>query len=180
MTSLLGFVLVLTVMMGPLLGGAGIALSAYRRREVREPRVWDGGRGPGWAMTMLLALLAGVAWMAVWYSWGGGPGHNQYPHWQVLCSVICVVASTAALGWWARWRLSGPLAAAVGSGLGVCLVFAGYGAATDSTGLWGVGLLFLIVGAVIGLLPISMAVTRLRGRGLAHGAKREGPPQPVE
>ncbi len=187
MTLVFVFVGVLIYWGTPVVTAAAL-LYAYRRREASAPVRWDSGRGPGWGVTMLLSLLAGVAWMVVWYSWGGGPGHNQYPHWQVACSAVCIAASTAGLGWWARWRLSGPLAAVLGSVAGVCAVFAAVGAREDDTGLWAAGMLLLMWCAGVGLFLVASVISGIhaygtQGRsqeGAVHGAKREGPPQPVE
>lgn len=139
----------------PLMGA--LLLRGYRRAENRQPQHWDSGSGLGWSALFALGLLSGVVWMIAWYSWGGGTG-NQYPHWQVACSMLCVAASVVGLGCWARWRLSGPLAAAMGTVLGVCLPFGIHGATHDDTGLWLTGLMFLEAGASVGLLLVSTAV----------------------
>lgn len=99
------------------------------------------------------------------------------------------VAVAAGLGWWARWRLSGPLAAAMGSVAGACAVFAAVGAREDDTGLWAAGMLLLMWCAGVGLLLVASVVSGIHAYGVrgessqespAHGAKRKGPPQPVE
>ncbi|WPF66715.1 MULTISPECIES: hypothetical protein [unclassified Corynebacterium] len=164
--SVLGVILILGL--PPLVGA--LILRSYRRAERQQPEKWDSGAGAGWPVLFGLGLLGGVGWMIAWYSWGGGPG-NQYPHWQVAASVICVVASVVGLGCWARWRISGPLVAAMGTVLGVCLPFGIHGAMHDDTGLWLAGLMFLEIGASVGLLLVSTAVTV--GRHWWQGRRQE-------
>ncbi|KQB84036.1 hypothetical protein Cocul_00832 [Corynebacterium oculi] len=172
--AVLGAVLILGA--PPLVGV--LVLRAYRKAERREPKRWDSGAGPGAPVLFGLGLVSGVAWIALWYSWGGGPMRNQYPHWQVVASAICVVAGAVALGCWARWLLSGPLVAAMGTALGLCVGFAFLWAPQDDTGLWLAGLMFVEAGASVGLLVVSAAVTVGRrwrqARRVGRAAPRPG------
>ncbi|KQB87618.1 hypothetical protein Clow_00678 [Corynebacterium lowii] len=152
---------------------AAALIAFYRVAEHKNPERWDTSTGPQWWAVLLLALLSGVIWMIAWYSWGGGAARNSYPLWQVLGSVACVVAGTVGLGFWARWRLSGPLSAAVGTMIGVCLAF-GFGeVAQDSTGQSAAGLLLLAAGGGLGLFLVSLAVTALRVHGVPAPSSTE-------
>lgn len=114
------------------------------------------------ATAVALALFAAAMWFA-WLGWDDdyylvdGVPQGPYRAWQVLgCGVsiaaAAVLASLRATGTWAVVVLA---AAAV---LGFAVPWSMDAASTDDSGLWVVGLVFLVVGGGIGLL-VLMAIT---------------------
>ncbi len=116
------------------------------------------------------ALALGLFAVAMWFSWLGwdheyylvdGVAQGPYRSWQVLgcglsIATAAVLAHLSVRGVWAIFVLA---AAAI---IGFAVPWALDAAATDDSGLWVVGLLFLLVGGGLGLvvlLSISAAVT---------------------
>ena len=107
----------------------------------------------------------------MWFAWLGwdheyyqvdGVPQGPYRAWQVLgCGLSIAVAAVLAYLWvrsvWAIFVL------AAAADIGFAVPWALDAASTDDSGLWVVGLLFLLVGGGIGLmvlLAVSAAATR--------------------
>ncbi|WP_104106167.1 hypothetical protein [Nocardioides sp. 616] len=124
----------------------------------------------------LLALVAAGMWFA-WLGWDqeyylvDGERQGPYRPWQVLgCALSVVVAATLALLWVrpagadrsGRGAVPVLSAAAV---VGFAVPWAVDAATSDDSGLWVVGLLFLLVGGGLGLtvlLGIAAVASRRR------------------
>lgn len=119
------------------------------------------------------AVALGLFAAAMWFAWLGwdheyyqvdGVAQGPYRAWQVFgCGLSIAAASVLAYlrvrGVWAIFVLA---AAAV---IGFAVPWALDAASTDDSGLWVVGLLFLLVGGGLGLvtlLVVSAAATSLR------------------
>lgn len=115
------------------------------------------------------ALALGFFAVAMWFSWLGwdheyylvdGVTQGPYRSWQVLgCGLSIATAAVLAHLWVRGVRAIFVLAAA--ACVGFAVPWALDAAATDDSGLWVVGLLFLLVGGGLGLvalLSISAAV----------------------
>ncbi|CAM3197047.1 hypothetical protein [Tsukamurella hominis] len=132
-----------------------------------------------------LALVSAGAWFAFlgWdheYYEVDGVAQGPYRPWQVIaCGTVIVLACTAAFAYLRRvWLLAViPVVAVVG----FAVPWAAW-ASRDDTGLWVVGLLFLLVGGTMGLtvwLAVGHAVVETvravrrgrRGPGVASGPR---------
>ena len=113
-----------------------------------------------------LGLFAAAMWLA-WLGWDhdyylvDGVPQGPYRAWQVIgCGAsICVAAVATQV--WARGRGAVVLAAA--AAVGFAVPWSMDAASTDESGLWVVGLVFLLVGGFVGLvvlLTVSGAVLR--------------------
>lgn len=128
------------------------------------------------ARIALVALALAVFAAGMWFAWLGwdheyyevdGVAQGPYRPWQVIgCGVSIVVATVVAYlrvrSWWAVV----PLAAA--ATLGFAVPWAVDAAGSDESGLWVVGLLFLLVGSGLGLavlLTVTAAIVSARRPG---------------
>ncbi len=133
---------------------------------------------------LLLALVAAAMWFA-WLGWDtehdvvDGEQQGPYQAWQVIgCGLSVAVASVLALLWvrssgWAGAATVLVLSAAALAGFAVPWTV--HAAATDDSGLWAVGLMFLVVGggaALTVLLGVTAALTRGRRRAGTPRAAR--------
>lgn len=127
------------------------------------------------AQLMGTALGLGLFAAAMWFAWLGwdneyyqvdGVAQGPYRAWQVIgCGLSVAAASVLAYlrvrGVWAIFVL--PASAVIG----FAVPWALDAASTDDSGLWVVGLLFLLVGGGLGLvflLAVSAAVAASRRR----------------
>jgi hypothetical protein len=115
----------------------------------------------------VLGLFAAAMWF-VWLGWDheyyqvGGVSQGPYRAWQVLGCGLSLAAAAVLAYIWVRtvWAIFVLAAAAV---IGFAVPWALDAASTDDSGLWVVGLLFLLVGGGSGLLvllAVSAAATR--------------------
>lgn len=123
--------------------------------------------------------LAGFS-AAMWFAWLGwdheyylvdGVAQGPYRAWQVVgCGVCVVVAAVVAYAIVRRAWAIVPLAAA--GALGFAVPWSVDAAQTDESGLWVVGLVFLLGGAGVGLLVVlalATAIFRERQHGTVGG-----------
>ena len=121
----------------------------------------------------MLALLAAAMWFA-WLGWDheyyqvDGVAQGPYRAWQVLgCALSISTAAVLAYLWapsvWAVFVL------AAAADIGFAIPWALNAASTDESGLWVVGLLFLLVGSGLGLLTV-LTITAVAA------ARRRPPP----
>ncbi|MEO7422528.1 MAG: hypothetical protein ABIU87_09045 [Ornithinibacter sp.] len=119
-----------------------------------------------------LGLLAAAMWFA-WLGWDheyyqvDGVAEGPYRPWQVLGCALSISAATVLAYLWVPsvWAI---FVLAAAADLGFACAWALDAAATDDSGLWLVGMVFLAVGSGIGLvvlLTVTAAVTTLRPRG---------------
>jgi hypothetical protein len=129
-------------------------------------------------MAVALGLFAAAMWFA-WLGWDheyyqvDGVAQGPYRAWQVLgCALSISAAAVLAYLWvpsvWAIFVL------AAGAAIGFAFPWALNAASTDESGLWVVGLLFLLVGSGLGLLAVltitAVADARRRPRQRASVA----------
>lgn len=101
-----------------------------------------------------LALFAATMWFA-WFGWDDAP----YDTWQVVgCGVSIVAGAIVAL----VWARGGAVLLAAAATVGFAVPWAVYAASTDDSGLWVVGLVLLLAGAIVGLVVVLTAVERVR------------------
>ncbi|GAB11135.1 hypothetical protein GOARA_064_01370 [Gordonia araii NBRC 100433] len=150
---------------------AVIAAVAYGLRGMeRNPAAADvtAARGLGTWMALAASVVLGVALWFAWLSWGGyytdasGAVNGPYRPWQVIACALSVGAICAALGWFTRWRISGPLVVALGMIVGFATTWGVDAARHDGSGLWGVGYLLLAVGGSIALCTVATVVIGVR------------------
>ncbi len=105
-----------------------------------------------------LALFAAAMWFA-WLGWDhdyyevDGVAQGPYRAWQVLgCGLSITVAAVLAHLWLRSARVI-PVLAGVGV-LGFAVPWALDAASSDDSGLWVVGLLFLLIGGGLGLAMV--------------------------
>jgi hypothetical protein len=117
------------------------------------------------AAGLALGLFAAAMWFA-WLGWDNeyyevdGVQQGPYEAWQVVgCGIsICLAAVAARV-----WAGGGAVLLAGAATVGFAIPWALYAAADDDSGLWAAGLVFLVVGAFVGLvvlLTVSEAVMR--------------------
>lgn len=121
---------------------------------------------------VVLALFAAAMWFA-WLGWDqeyylvDGVAQGPYRAWQVLgCGLSISAAAVLAYLWapsvWAVFVL------AAAADLGFAVAWSRDAASTDDSGLWVVGLLFLLVGSGLGLLVLLTITAVVAARGRPH------------
>lgn len=160
MSTLLGTLLVLLIFGGVPLGLAAVALAVVHRNEVEDPaRFRDPARRTGNTATALGGVVAGVLLWAVWISWG----NFEYPTWAIVGCVLTSLVVVTGLGFLSRWRWTGPFVGALGGLAGFSTVCGIQMGGDDTTGLWGVGYLILVVcgGFVLTLVALVIMLVRM-------------------
>ena len=121
--------------------------------------------------TLAVLLLVAAASVLSWYGWMGwhheyqtdaqGVPSGQYQAWQAVGSALTVVATVgvAVRALRGNARLAVPVVAALGYGVAWSAT-----ANDDTTGLWVVGLGFLVIGAGSSLALLAAVVIALRDR----------------
>lgn len=118
---------------------------------------------------MALGLFSAAMWLA-WLGWDheyylvDGVPQGPYQAWQVVgCGLAIAVAAMIAYLWVRRAGAIFPLTAA--ATIGFAVPWAVDASASDESGLWVVGLIFLLVGGGAGiavLLAITAAIAKPR------------------
>ena len=114
------------------------------------------------------SLLLSLVWVGIIQLWNG---HLEFSHVQVglaCASALGLILWLVGLG--KRWGLTDRgtlLLNTVYGALAPGLVFCVYGAATDSTGMFGVGVLFVAAGGLFGVFVFSWGALFLRRLGLS-------------
>lgn len=107
----------------------------------------------------LEAFLAGLIVWVVFLAWTpeqiGLPKGSPYATWQVGACIVAAVAVELVLIWRARYPKPAVFAVALGFIWGFSIPWALWAAPSDQTGMWGVGLIFLMWGSMIGLLLVG-------------------------
>ncbi|WP_110180981.1 hypothetical protein [Nocardioides solisilvae] len=124
-------------------------------------------------VAVALALFAGAMWFA-WLGWDDdyylvdGVAQGPYRPWQVVgCGLSVAIGAVAAMlalrgrGVVRAGAVPVLTAAALG---GFALPWSVHAAATDDSGLWAVGLFFLLVGGGLGLVTLLTVTAALAGR----------------
>lgn len=121
------------------------------------------------------ALALGLFAAAMWFAWLGwdeeyylvdGVAQGPYRAWQVIGCGLSVAVAAVVTYLWVRGVVAVFVLAAAAS-LGFALPWSVHAASTDDSGLWVVGLFFLLVGAGAGLvvlLTVTAAATSRRLR----------------
>lgn len=124
--------------------------------------------GPGRILlvTLLVALWAAAMWMA-WLGWDheyylvDGVPQGPYRSWQVIgCGAA--VALGAVAGYLLTRRIAAIVLMPIAAAVGFAIPWSVDAAASDDSGLWVVGLLFLLVGGGLGLLLVVGLTALLR------------------
>ena len=141
------------------MGLIGAVIILLHRSTAEDYRT---SRPLGDTAAFLLATVAGVLTWVAWLSWGN---HWNYDPWQVVGCVITGLVLVIGLGFLTRWWRSGPLAVALGGMLGFSTTWALDSGPSDSTGLWGVGYMMIVIGggAALGILAAVVIAVRSRG-----------------
>lgn len=111
------------------------------------------------------SLLLSLVWVGIVQLWNG---YLEFSHVQVglaCASALVLIVWLTALG--KRWGLTDRntlLLNTVYGALAPGVVFTAYGAATDSTGMFGVGVFLVAVGGLIGFYVVSSIALGLRGQ----------------
>ncbi|SBT45713.1 hypothetical protein [Micromonospora auratinigra] len=116
------------------------------------------------------ALLVAAATVGAWFAWLSwdvgyrvdpetGATSGPYAVWQVVGCVLTLVLIAALGGWWlSPWLVVPVLAVAFTAAWSV------HAASTDSTGLWAVGAVLVLLGTAAGSLVVSLGAGWLRSR----------------
>ncbi len=122
-----------------------------------------------WGTTVALGLFSAGMWLA-WLGWDheyylvDGVPQGPYEAWQVVgCGLAIAVAAMIAYLWVRRAVAILSLTAA--ATIGFAVPWSVDASASDDTGLWGVGLIFLLVGGGAGiaiLLAVTAAIAKPR------------------
>lgn len=107
---------------------------------------------------LALGLFAGAMWFA-WLGWDheyylvDGVSQGPYRAWQVLGCGLSITAAAVLVQLWVRgvWAI---FVLAAAADIGFAVPWALDAATADDSGLWVVGLLFLLVGGGIGLVVV--------------------------
>ncbi|ALC04712.1 hypothetical protein CDES_01160 [Corynebacterium deserti GIMN1.010] len=144
---------------------AFLIIFAVHKRTKEAPQSTTGKRQrPGIGLGMLIGFAAGLIIWLIWLSWGDYyvDSQNQpqgpYRPWQVVSCGATMVAATASLGLWTRWRTSGPFFTALGATAGFSFTWGMDALPHDSTGLSLFGLTLVIIGVGSGL-TVTAALT---------------------
>lgn len=125
------------------------------------------GKGLNLPLTFLVSLVAGFASWWAWLSWPEyylndlGQAQGPYKPWHVIVCGLTVVVAVIAIGWWSRWRGTGPFMAAYGAITGFSFAWC-YEASQDETGLFAFGFLLLLIGTLVGLSIVASIVAALK------------------
>lgn len=126
----------------------------------------------------LAALGLGVVAAAMWFAWLGwdheyylvdGVAQGPYRPWQVIGCGLSVAAAAVLARVWVR-RGPGTVLLAAAGVVGFAVPWSVDAARTDETGMWGVGLVYLLIGGGIGLVA-TLSLTSAALRMLRSGAR---------
>jgi peptidoglycan/LPS O-acetylase OafA/YrhL len=127
-----------------------------------------------WGTAIALALFSAAMWFA-WLGWDhqyyevNGVAQGPYRPWQVIGCGTAIVAATVLA--YLRVRTTAAVfVMAAAAAVGFAAPWS-WDAADDDTGLWMVGLIFLSIGAGLGLTFV-LAVTHAFSRGPAAPGRR--------
>jgi hypothetical protein len=125
-----------------------------------------------WGTALALALFAAAMWFA-WLGWDhqyykvNGVNHGPYREWQVVgCGLAIAVASVGA--YLRVPRTAAILLLASAADVGFAVPWAMNASRDDATGLWGVGLIFLLIGSGAGLTVLLTVTGALANRGASR------------
>jgi peptidoglycan/LPS O-acetylase OafA/YrhL len=130
-----------------------------------------------WGTALLLALFTAAMWFA-WLGWDheyykvNGVYQGPYRPWQVIGCGATVVAATVLA--YLRVRTTGAVFVMAGAAAFGFAAPWSWDASSDDTGLWLVGLVFLSIGASVGLMVV-LAVTH----AVTAGRAAPGRPAPA-
>jgi hypothetical protein len=122
-----------------------------------------------WGATPALAVFAAAMWFA-WLGWDheyylvDGVAQGPYRAWQVIGSGLAVATAAVLAYLWVR-RSAAIFVLAAAAVIGFAVPWSVDASASDETGLWVAGLLFLLVGGGVGLvvvLSLTEALARTR------------------
>lgn len=127
-----------------------------------QPAMTHSSSAPRFVRLGGTAIALGLFSAAMWFAWLGwdheyyqvdGVAQGPYRAWQVLGCGLSIAAAAVLAYLWVRsaWAIFVLAAAAV---IGFAVPWAVDAASTDDSGLWVVGLLFLLVGGGIGLVVL--------------------------
>ncbi len=120
-----------------------------------------------WGMALALALFAALMWF-VWLGWDDefyevdGVPQGPYRRWQVVGCGLAITTGTVL----AYLRTRGTVATfvlAIAAVTGFAVPWAVSASSKDDTGLWGVGLVFLLVGGGAGLVLLLVVTDAVTG-----------------
>ena len=122
--------------------------------------LWQRREQPAAPKHLGLTFVGGIlVWLAT-MSWPLGP-HGDYLPWQVILAGAAMVALTIALAWCLPTE-----GAAIGwtAASGFALAWGVWAGLQDDTGLWGVGLIMVLLGAGTSLALVGWLTGVLRQR----------------
>ena len=124
----------------------------------------------------VLAFFAGLVVWVLFLSWTpdqlGLPMGGSYVDWQVVACGAGAVCAVVVLSLRTRWLFAGALGVVLGFTAGFALAWSFWAAADDSSGLWAAGLVFLLVGCLVGLNIVGLIVAFVRATGAGAAAPR--------
>ena len=164
-------VLLVYVIVGPLpLGLQLLATWLVQRREQKNGQdvvaSGDWWKLLGTVRAGVRAFFAGLVVWVLFLSWTpdqlGLPMGGPYADWQVAACGAGAVFAVVMLSLRTRWLFAGALGVVLGFTAGFSLAWSFWAAAGDSSGLWAAGLVFLLVGCLIGLNFVGLMVASVR------------------
>jgi hypothetical protein len=125
--------------------------------------------GRVWAMAPALALFAGLMWF-VWLGWDheyyevDGVPQGPYRPWQVIGCGLAITTGTV-LAYLRAPRTAAVFILAIAAVIGFAVPWAVSASSEDDSGLWVVGLVFLLVGGGVGLIVLLAVISAVMGSG---------------
>ena len=142
-----------------LITGAIIIGPHHSDRET--PEEYRTPRPLGDTAAFLLGIIGGVITWAVWLTRGD---QANYAPAQIVGLAVTGVALIVGLSLLCRWWKTGPLSVGLGGFLGFTTSWAVQAGFYDSTGLWGVGYLMMVVGGGVAIAVLCAVIIALRCR----------------
>lgn len=164
-------ILTVIVMFGGIPMGVATVVLTYMHLTERDDRAAFQVRGPALGNTGAAACgtAVGAALWLLWFSWGDAAG---YATWAIVGAVLTALAAVTGFGAVTRWRKTGPFVVSLGGLFGFSSAYALDAGFHDSTGLWGVGYIIIVVIAGFVLAVIATCIVLARTRGTAQSVKK--------
>ncbi|MEY8567353.1 hypothetical protein AALF15_12380 [Corynebacteriaceae bacterium 7-707] len=160
--TLQGIVTVIALFGGIPMGVSAVVLGYMHRTERDDRNVFYAGDGSlGNTGAAVCGAATGVALWLLWFSWGDPAG---YATWAVVGAVLTALAAVTGIGAVTRWRKTGPFVVSLGGLFGFSSAYAVDAGFYDSTGLWGVGYIMIVVIAGFILAVIATCIVLVKTR----------------
>jgi hypothetical protein len=167
--TLLG-ILAVIVMFGGIPMGVSAAVLGYMHLTERDNRAEFQTRGSALGNTgaAVCGTVVGVSLWLLWFSWGDPAG---YATWAIVGAVLTALTAVTGIGAVTRWRETGSFVVSLGGVFGFSSAYALDAGFYDTTGLWGVGYIMIVViaGFILAVIATCIVLARTRNRETLGG-----------